>query len=77
VVHGTKGRLVRYRGGVDWVLASVGVAFAGLLVLAFCGFRVFVAVARLGRELERTRRRLAPKQAALADELRALQRIPD
>ncbi|MGI8331864.1 hypothetical protein ACRYCC_17995 [Actinomadura scrupuli] len=62
---------------MDWVLASVGIAFMGLLALAYCTFRVFVAVTRLGRELERTRRRLEPKQAALTDELQALQRIRD
>jgi hypothetical protein len=62
---------------VDWVLASVGIAFVGMLVLAYGSFRVFVGVQRLGHELERTRRRLEPKQAALADELRALQRIHD
>jgi hypothetical protein len=62
---------------VDWVLASVGIAFAGMLVLAYGTFRVFVAVQGLGRELERARRRLEPKQAVLADEVRAFQRIHD
>jgi hypothetical protein len=62
---------------VSWVLASVGIAFAGLLALAFCAVRVFVAVRRLGRELERTRRRLAPEHQALTDELRSLQDIRD
>ncbi|HEX2316425.1 MAG TPA: hypothetical protein VHJ17_21970 [Thermomonospora sp.] len=57
---------------VGWAQVFVGVAFAGLLVLAACSFRVFLAVRGLGRELERTRRRLEPKQSALSDELRRL-----
>jgi hypothetical protein len=48
-----------------------------MLVLAYGTFRVFVAVQGLGRELERARRRLEPKQAVLADEVRAFQRIHD
>jgi hypothetical protein len=62
---------------MDWVLASVGFAFAGMLVLAYGSFRVFVAVRCLARELERTRRRLEPKHSALADRLRALQGVSD
>ncbi|WP_245974661.1 hypothetical protein [Thermomonospora umbrina] len=57
---------------MGWAQVFVGMAFAGLLVLAACSFRVYLAVRGLGRELERTRRRLAPKQSALRDELRRL-----
>jgi hypothetical protein len=62
---------------VNWVLASVGIASAGMAVLAYCAFRVAVAVRGLAGELQRTRRRLEPKQALLADELQALRRIQD
>jgi len=53
-------------------MAAIGLAFCGLLVLAFCAFRVFGAVRRLSSELDRTRRKLGPKQAALREELDAL-----
>jgi hypothetical protein len=52
---------------------SVALGFAGLAVLAFCSFRVYLGVRRLGRELDRARRRLAPQHSALRDELRDLQ----
>jgi hypothetical protein len=58
-------------------VAYVGLAFAGLLVIAYCAFRVFVAVQRLAREVDRTRRRLAPKQAALREELDVFQRMTE
>jgi ABC-type iron transport system FetAB permease component len=63
--------------GVNWVLASVGIAFTGMAVLAYCAFRVALAVRGLASELQRTKRRLEPKQALLADELQALRRIQD
>jgi hypothetical protein len=48
-------------------------AFAGLVVLAACTVKVFVAVRGLGRELDRIRRRLDPQRAILQGELRTLQ----
>lgn len=59
--------------GVAWVGLSVGMAFVGLVVLGVCAFKVFLGVQGLGRELERARRRLEPKQTALQNELRTLQ----
>ncbi|RAY13988.1 hypothetical protein DPM19_17015 [Actinomadura craniellae] len=59
--------------GVWWVQVAVAAGFLGLAVLAFCAVRLFRAVGRLGRELERTRRRLEPKQRALRGEFRTLQ----
>ncbi|MFI0409041.1 hypothetical protein [Actinomadura sp. 3N508] len=56
-----------------WVAVSVSLGFVGLAVLAFCAFRVWLGVRRFGRELERTRRRLAPKQSALRGELSRLE----
>ncbi|MFC6886864.1 MULTISPECIES: hypothetical protein [Actinomadura] len=56
-----------------WVPVSVALGFVGLAVLAFCSFKVYLGVRRFGRELERARRRLGPKQSALNDELRYLQ----
>lgn len=58
--------------GVYWVMAAIGLAFCGLLVLAYCAFRVFGAVRRLAAELDRAHKRLEPKQAALREELEAL-----
>ncbi|WP_067473080.1 hypothetical protein [Actinomadura hibisca] len=52
---------------------TVAMSFAGLLVLAFCGFKVHLGVRRLARELDRTRRRLEPEQTALRSELHDLQ----
>jgi len=54
---------------VAWVPVSVSLGFAGLAVLAYCSFKVYLGVRRFGRELDRTRRRLEPKQSALRDEL--------
>ena len=51
----------------------MGLTFAGLVVLALCAVKVFFAVNELGRELDRTRRRLEPGQSALRRELRTLQ----
>ncbi|MGH3389244.1 MAG: hypothetical protein ACRDOO_10245 [Actinomadura sp.] len=59
---------------MGWVVASVGVAFAGLVVLSVCAVKVFLALRELGRELERTGRLLEPAQLALRSELRELQR---
>ncbi|GAA4148470.1 hypothetical protein GCM10022416_42790 [Actinomadura keratinilytica] len=58
---------------VGWVGVSVALGFAGLAVLAVCAFRVYLGVRRLGRELGRARRRLAPRHSALTEELRILQ----
>ncbi|MFI0356106.1 hypothetical protein [Actinomadura sp. 9N407] len=58
---------------VAWGGVSVVLGFAGLAVLAVCSFRVYLGVRRLGRELERARRRLGPQHSALRDELRNLQ----
>jgi hypothetical protein len=52
----------------------LGLAAAGLVVLAACSVKVFFAVRRLGRQIERTRRGLEPRHAALRDELRGLRR---
>jgi hypothetical protein len=52
----------------------IGLAVAGLVVLAACSVKVFFAVRRLGRQIERTKRRLEPKHAALREELRGLRR---
>ncbi|QXJ19879.1 hypothetical protein AGRA3207_000483 [Actinomadura graeca] len=57
---------------MSWVPVAVSLGFAGLTVLACCSFKVFLGVRRFGRELERTKRRLGPKHAALRDELHDL-----
>ncbi|SDR24893.1 hypothetical protein [Thermostaphylospora chromogena] len=44
---------------MSWIIAAVGLAFAGLVVLAVLSLRVLVAARALGRELARTRARLA------------------
>lgn len=67
---------VRYGGRVSWLIAWVGLTSAGLVVLAVCAVKVFLAVRCLGSELDRTWRRLAPERQALRDELRTLQRNP-
>ncbi|MFC9974457.1 hypothetical protein ACFVH6_26490 [Spirillospora sp. NPDC127200] len=54
-----------------WI--TVALSFAGLAVLAFCAFKVYLGVRRLARELDRTRRRLEPQHSALRDELHDLQ----
>ncbi|MEV3924626.1 hypothetical protein [Actinomadura coerulea] len=56
-----------------WVSVSVSLGFAGLAVLAWCAFKVWLGVRRFGRELERTRRRLEPERSALLDELSRLE----
>ncbi|MFJ2033584.1 hypothetical protein [Streptosporangium sp. NPDC087985] len=43
-----------------WIFAAVALAFAGLVVLGFLGLRVLLAARDLGREVDRTRRRLEP-----------------
>ncbi|GAA2272267.1 hypothetical protein GCM10010402_30600 [Actinomadura luteofluorescens] len=58
---------------VAWVSVSVALGFAGLAVLAWCAFKVWLGVRRFGRELERTRRRLEPERSALRDELSRLE----
>ncbi|WP_308166212.1 MULTISPECIES: hypothetical protein [Actinomadura] len=63
---------------MTWVAVPVALGSAGLVVLAYAAFRVYLGVRRFGRELERTRQRLGPKQSALRGELSDLQaaRIP-
>lgn len=51
-----------------WVMLWVGLGTAGIVVLGACGFKVLLALRALGRELERTRNRLEPKQEALRRE---------
>ena len=55
--------------GVSWIAVSVSLGLAGLAVLAWCAFKVWLGVRRFGRELERTRRRLEPKHSSLRDEV--------
>ncbi|MFC4909473.1 hypothetical protein [Actinomadura gamaensis] len=57
---------------MTWPVVAVTLGFAGVAVLAWCSFRVWLGVRGLARELERTRRRLEPKQSALRDEVRDL-----
>ncbi|MEV4257802.1 hypothetical protein AB0J52_31970 [Spirillospora sp. NPDC049652] len=57
---------------MTWTAVAVTLGFAGLAVLAWCSFRVWLRVRRLARELERARRRLGPKQSALRAEMRDL-----
>ncbi|POM22208.1 hypothetical protein BTM25_56200 [Actinomadura rubteroloni] len=59
---------------VGWTGLAVALGFAGVAVLAYCAFRVYLGVRRFGRELERTRARLAPKHRELRGELHRLQR---
>ncbi|WP_241661217.1 hypothetical protein [Thermomonospora catenispora] len=57
---------------MGWAQVLVALSSAGLLVLALCTAKVFRAVQGLGRELERTRRRLNEEQSALQGELHRL-----
>ena len=59
---------------MPWVMLFVGLAFAGLVVLAVCAVQVFLAVRGFGRELRRARRALEPKRSALALAARRLDR---
>ncbi|MDP9867522.1 MULTISPECIES: hypothetical protein [Streptosporangium] len=52
---------------MSWIFAAVALAFAGLVVLAFLGVRVLLAVRELGREVARTRRRLEPAQVLFSE----------
>jgi hypothetical protein len=61
---------------VSWLIAWVGLTLTGLVVLTFCAVKVSLAVRGLGREVDRTWRRLAPQRRALRDELRTLQGKP-
>ncbi|WP_034484989.1 hypothetical protein [Actinomadura oligospora] len=54
---------------MTWTVIAVTLGFAGLAVLAWCSFRLWLGVRRLARELERTRRRLEPKHSALRAEV--------
>lgn len=56
---------------MSWIIAAVGLAFAGLVVLAVLALRVLVAARALGRELARTRARLAAQNGGTP------QRAPD
>jgi hypothetical protein len=51
----------------------IGLTFAGLVVIALCAIKVFVAVRDLGREIQHTRKRLAPKHSALRTAARRLE----
>lgn len=57
---------------MSWVMLWVAIAFAGLVVLGVCAIKVHVAVRGFGRELARTRARLAPKQAEISRRLNDL-----
>ncbi|WP_106401818.1 hypothetical protein [Actinocorallia populi] len=48
-----------------WAMVSVVLGFVGLGALSYAAFRVFLGARGLGRELERTRRRLEPRQREL------------
>jgi hypothetical protein len=56
------------------MMLFAGLVFAGLLVLAACATRVYVAVRALGRQIKATRESLEPRRAALADEAGRLDR---
>ncbi|GAA0373824.1 hypothetical protein GCM10009530_25320 [Microbispora corallina] len=47
---------------MTWIFAAVGLAVAGLAVLAVPAVRVFAAARGLGAELDRARRRLGPPE---------------
>jgi hypothetical protein len=53
---------------MSWILAAVGLGFAGVAVLGLMGARVLLATRELGREVDRTRRRLESVRAASAGE---------
>lgn len=55
-------------------MVFLGLAFAGLLILAVCAVKVFAAVRGLGREIERTTERLEPAHSALDEQVRRLDR---
>lgn len=55
-------------------MVFVGLAFAGLVVIASCAVQVYLGVRGLGRELQRTGRRLGPKRSALEMATRRLDR---
>jgi hypothetical protein len=55
-------------------MVFIGLAFAGLFVIAACAVRVFAAVSGLGRELRDTRERLEPKRSALSAAAERLER---
>jgi hypothetical protein len=57
---------------VSWeIFAAAGMACAGAAVVAVAGVKVLVAVRRLGRELDRARRQITPKQDVLRQDIRA------
>ncbi|MFF5205539.1 hypothetical protein [Streptosporangium sp. NPDC000396] len=57
---------------MSWIFVAVALAFAGVAVLAFLGVRVLLATRELGRQVDRTRRRLEPAQAALRERAGAI-----
>lgn len=59
---------------MPWVMVFVGLAFAGLVVIAACAVQVSLAVRGLGRELQRTAQSLGPKRSALEVAVRRLDR---
>jgi hypothetical protein len=60
-------------GPVPWVMLFIGLTFAGLVVISVCAIKVFLAVRDLGREIQHTRGRLAPKHSALRTAARRLE----
>ncbi|PZG54266.1 hypothetical protein C1I98_04505 [Spongiactinospora gelatinilytica] len=57
---------------MTWIFAGVGVAFAGVAVIAVLAVRVLAAAEKLHRELDRTRAQLTPKQDILRQKIDAL-----
>jgi hypothetical protein len=57
---------------VTWVFAWAGMGVTGLAILATLAVRVIAAAGALGRELERSRRRLEPRQAELRAKIDAV-----
>ncbi|MBG0816759.1 hypothetical protein [Planomonospora sp. ID82291] len=49
---------------MSWILAAVGLGLAGAAVLGLMGARVLLATRELGREVDRTRRRLEAVRGA-------------
>ncbi|GAA3113891.1 hypothetical protein GCM10010466_01230 [Planomonospora alba] len=49
---------------MSWILAAAALALAGVAVLGLMGARVLLATRELGRQVERTRRRLEAVRGA-------------
>jgi threonine/homoserine/homoserine lactone efflux protein len=58
---------------MSWIVAAVALAFAGLVVLGFLGVRVLRATTELGREVNRTRKRLEPAQTLFGQKTGTIQ----